>query len=225
MRGMPRRTMITVVLLILTAVLIVFWIRSYGAPQTIAVTISDSQPHTRSHHLLNWRRFESRHGEIRWRLGQPRSHEISSSGRRTSPGSFRQRKDLGFVAFGRETLGIDFDTRLPILKARKRESTITCVVIRYWGAVLLLLGMMAVINGQSLERLITAPFRTKEGHCRGCGYDLTGNISGVCPECGKPVLAADESTPAVPSPASSPPRQLSAGIAPPAHSSGSSSGP
>jgi hypothetical protein len=25
----------------------------------------------------------------------------------------------------------------------------------------------------------------KEGHCRKCGYDLTGNVSGVCPECGK----------------------------------------
>ncbi len=22
------------------------------------------------------------------------------------------------------------------------------------------------------------------GHCRECGYDLTGNVSGVCPECG-----------------------------------------
>jgi hypothetical protein len=22
--------------------------------------------------------------------------------------------------------------------------------------------------------------------CRGCGYDLTGNVSGVCPECGAP---------------------------------------
>ena len=24
------------------------------------------------------------------------------------------------------------------------------------------------------------------GHCANCGYDLTGNISGVCPECGRP---------------------------------------
>lgn len=22
------------------------------------------------------------------------------------------------------------------------------------------------------------------GHCRFCGYDLTGNVSGICPECG-----------------------------------------
>jgi hypothetical protein len=23
------------------------------------------------------------------------------------------------------------------------------------------------------------------GHCQNCGYDLTGNVSGRCPECGK----------------------------------------
>ena len=26
--------------------------------------------------------------------------------------------------------------------------------------------------------------RTLPGHCSKCGYDLTGNESGVCPECG-----------------------------------------
>jgi hypothetical protein len=26
--------------------------------------------------------------------------------------------------------------------------------------------------------------RFGRGHCTGCGYDLTGNVSGVCPECG-----------------------------------------
>jgi hypothetical protein len=28
----------------------------------------------------------------------------------------------------------------------------------------------------------TAPF--PPGHCRRCGYNLTGNVSGACPECG-----------------------------------------
>ena len=26
--------------------------------------------------------------------------------------------------------------------------------------------------------------RPKPGHCQRCGYDLTGNVSGVCSECG-----------------------------------------
>lgn len=29
--------------------------------------------------------------------------------------------------------------------------------------------------------------RRKRGLCLSCGYDLTGNKSGVCPECGKPI--------------------------------------
>ena len=27
--------------------------------------------------------------------------------------------------------------------------------------------------------------RRKNGWCVACGYDLTGNVSGVCPECGR----------------------------------------
>jgi len=26
--------------------------------------------------------------------------------------------------------------------------------------------------------------RIPPGHCQNCGYNLTGNVSGVCPECG-----------------------------------------
>ena len=37
--------------------------------------------------------------------------------------------------------------------------------------------------------------RIRPGHCPGCGYDLTGNTSGVCPECGDkacpPAVLAD----------------------------------
>lgn len=29
--------------------------------------------------------------------------------------------------------------------------------------------------------------RHPEGHCQGCGYDLTGNVSGVCSECGSKI--------------------------------------
>jgi hypothetical protein len=33
--------------------------------------------------------------------------------------------------------------------------------------------------------------RMREGCCRHCGYDLTGNASGVCPECGQALLSTD----------------------------------
>jgi hypothetical protein len=29
--------------------------------------------------------------------------------------------------------------------------------------------------------------RIPRGHCQKCGYDLTANVSGVCPECGEKV--------------------------------------
>ena len=32
--------------------------------------------------------------------------------------------------------------------------------------------------------------------CRACRYDLTGNVSGVCPECGRAVAGGDGSQPA-----------------------------
>jgi hypothetical protein len=33
--------------------------------------------------------------------------------------------------------------------------------------------------------------RCARGQCPQCGYDLTGNVSGVCPECGEKRPAAD----------------------------------
>ncbi len=35
--------------------------------------------------------------------------------------------------------------------------------------------------------------RIRPTHCQRCGYDLTGNVSGRCPECGTPVKREDES--------------------------------
>ena len=32
-----------------------------------------------------------------------------------------------------------------------------------------------------------APRRERRGLCRHCGYNLTGNVSGICPECGTPM--------------------------------------
>lgn len=29
--------------------------------------------------------------------------------------------------------------------------------------------------------------RIPPGHCQRCGYDLTGNVTGVCSECGMPL--------------------------------------
>jgi hypothetical protein len=36
--------------------------------------------------------------------------------------------------------------------------------------------------------------RRASHRCGQCGYDLTGNVSGVCPECGTPVSARREAS-------------------------------
>ncbi|HNQ22699.1 MAG TPA: RDD family protein [Phycisphaerae bacterium] len=42
------------------------------------------------------------------------------------------------------------------------------------------------------------PFDTRGHICVNCGYDLRGNVSGVCPECGRPIAAAAIAPPVVP---------------------------
>lgn len=74
-----------------------------------------------------------------------------------------------------------------------------CVVLP-----VMLLFLPAVILG---IRLMRVPHRSLDRACPSCGYDLTGNTSGVCPECGvrvplplgpAPVSAPEEGLPAVP---------------------------
>jgi hypothetical protein len=41
---------------------------------------------------------------------------------------------------------------------------------------------------------LPAPQPNKPGLCQGCGYDLTGNTSGTCPECGQRIEPAARSS-------------------------------
>jgi len=51
-------------------------------------------------------------------------------------------------------------------------------------AVLPLLGLLFIA-------IIVIPEPTP-GHCVECDYDLTGNVSGICPECGTPIEAPEK---------------------------------
>jgi rRNA maturation endonuclease Nob1 len=53
------------------------------------------------------------------------------------------------------------------------------LILQYVGLLLTFLGLI-----RGLVSSFTDP-RYLAGHCHGCGYDLTGNISGTCPECGQ----------------------------------------
>ena len=48
--------------------------------------------------------------------------------------------------------------------------------------------MWPIVAGMSIPMLVTWVWPQKRipGTCRTCGYDLTGNVSGQCSECGEP---------------------------------------
>src|SRR4051794_21950994 len=61
-----------------------------------------------------------------------------------------------------------------------------------WGGSPLLCGGIVYAGGLMMQQVMLRHLRPHirrelPGRCRGCGYDLTGNTSGVCPECGAPV--------------------------------------
>ncbi len=58
------------------------------------------------------------------------------------------------------------------------------------GAVPLAVIMLAV-SISSVATLAHFPARPPlPGFCAGCGYNLTGNVSGICPECGRAAASA-----------------------------------
>jgi hypothetical protein len=56
------------------------------------------------------------------------------------------------------------------------------LIVPYWSIETVLLIVPLLWSWWRLKRRMLI----RAGHCR-CGYDLTGNTSGVCPECGAPI--------------------------------------
>jgi len=85
----------------------------------------------------------------------------------------------GFTLVG----GSEYASRsfaLAPIGARVTSQTYRVVGVPIW---LLAVVMAGVWVGQ-LRVVMSRGRRTKPGCCTTCGYDLTGNVSGVCPECG-----------------------------------------
>lgn len=55
--------------------------------------------------------------------------------------------------------------------------------------VLLIAGFIAIMEGLGRRASLQARF-SSEPFCADCEYNLTGNLSGICPECGTPIVAA-----------------------------------
>lgn len=54
------------------------------------------------------------------------------------------------------------------------------------------LGVLLAPQVLSIPGAIVAQRRRKRGQCLSCGYNLTGNASGVCPECGRKIKPLTE---------------------------------
>lgn len=63
------------------------------------------------------------------------------------------------------------------------------VRVPYWPAIVLAGGLSLPWLPRRIRAWRTGR-RFRHGLCMTCGYDLTGNTSGVCPECGKRVICA-----------------------------------
>ena len=56
---------------------------------------------------------------------------------------------------------------------------------RLWG---IPLWLFLITAGPPTILLWRHDRRFPKGHCQTCGYNLTGNVSGTCPECGKEIV-------------------------------------
>lgn len=72
---------------------------------------------------------------------------------------------------------------VPIVQAAKNDSHSAAGLL----IALIIASISAMLGFQCARRIAAFVRRQPEGHCQNCGYDLTGNVSGVCSECGTSV--------------------------------------
>ncbi len=100
-----------------------------------------------------------------------------------TPVARRHRRGLGHAAAAASLVGCVLAS-LSVLPGRTFRP-VTSMRPSIAPVALLLIGLtVAVWPGRR---------RPDPGRCRRCGYDLTGNASGVCPECGTPVAGSGSS--------------------------------
>ena len=181
-----RRRMFTfasVVSLLLCVATVVLWVRSYFASDSLIVT-HHSSPYIgltwRHHRIVRAYRLmqttiEAGRGCIGIDTSMEEFQELApapllktewglSQSVSVWPTGNSLTERLGF-AFIRDTAGAHH------------------VIFPLWPLVLMLLILPMVREGQSIRRR----HRQASRRCVTCGYNLTGNTSGVCPECGTAV--------------------------------------
>ena len=91
--------------------------------------------------------------------------------------SLRGRRLVGWICGGL-VINVGFD--LATYGGLVQGWTFPMVVIPF------ILGFIAVVNARGRRDSLRLKF-SEVPHCHQCTYNLTGNLSGICPECGTPI--------------------------------------
>ncbi len=106
--------------------------------------------------------------------------------------NYRARPTLGirilaFIIWIVLSVALMYVMRL-IFELRRRGYTYSCVALCFAILIVPVVGFVAY-------RMVRRARYIPPGHCQKCGYDLTKNESGVCPECGVAIPASAVKTP------------------------------
>ena len=109
---------------------------------------------------------------------------------RNQPSSvFRYRHRLGihwpriYAISGNQHVDGAFETLQLLTRGVNSSHFIWSVIIPFWLPTTISFICLAPIIGRATSRR-----RMSDGHCSQCYYNLTGNESGICPECGTAIV-------------------------------------
>ena len=195
---MPRRVLGTLasVALLLCAAAVVLWVRSYRVSDYLTnsrYAFTGNRVETRQRTVLVGAgnvAFVAESATLRGRFAEPdpnprqRGWRWDTEGTQP-PGSIlllgRAPSPWNRAGFGRFSASRG--------RAGEFEERFRAVMVPLW----LPAAVFGVLPAVRLGRRVKAVLRARAGRCTRCGYDLTGNTSGVCPECGG-ATAAHRST-------------------------------
>jgi hypothetical protein len=186
-RLLARLTLLSLLLFLASAAL---WLRSYTGPQHGTRWYSSRASADTRSGTLHTTYLAAHHGQFILGHGTrpfpvlylPDAHDVASF----APDVFQiERSYLDTVCFANPPLR----SPAPFLYARQLPRTSSAdhrwtIMAPAWFVTLVL----APVPLLQLRRLLRSRRSARQGHCPTCHYDLTGNLSGTCPECGTPIV-------------------------------------